>query len=150
MSYIYILRFYVMVIRQGEIEIQGQILDDTKKAGGCGVISVFLLVLTGQFLKLLGIISFAFLLVGLHLVFKPKSVQSKYNRFANEVGGGSGRGGASSRFLNPHKSKQEDEMEDVEGGYDKHNEDEATSGVSSNLNMKSGVSTRQRPQSSVR
>lgn len=63
--------------------------------------------------------------------------------------------GMSSRHINPlskNKAKQEDDaMDDVEGGFDGEEQDaemdrQASSGVSSNMNLNSGTSARQRPQ----
>jgi hypothetical protein len=63
--------------------------------------------------------------------------------------------GVSSRHINPvrgSKGKKEDDdaAVDVEGGYDEEEDKEmdrqATSGVSSNMNLNSGTSARQRPQ----
>jgi len=57
------------------------------------------LVLSGQFLKLLGTLSLALLVVAAHMVFKPRSVKSK-------VGGGTaserrGLDRMQAAFLNP-------------------------------------------------
>lgn len=37
-----------MVAIQGDLEIQGVVLDQPKKAGACGIFSLLVLVLTGQ------------------------------------------------------------------------------------------------------
>lgn len=146
---------YVMVIKAGEmVEFQGHSLDEGKKVAACAVASLLLLVFTGQFLKLLGTLSLALILVAAHLVFKPRRAQSKFNRLSDEMGseGAPKRGGylLGSR-AGRRKGDKDHQEEDVEGGEANPEGNgggpTSTSGYSTNLKQHSNP-PRQRPNRS--
>jgi hypothetical protein len=77
------------------------------------------LVLSGQFLKLLGTLTLALLAVAAHLILKPRSVKSKFDRLSGELRGGSK---ATGLFSGRGRGKRDEDVstpDDMEGGYDR-------------------------------
>eukprot|EP00614_Pseudopedinella_elastica_P025674 CAMPEP_0172645176 /NCGR_PEP_ID=MMETSP1068-20121228/239595_1 /TAXON_ID=35684 /ORGANISM="Pseudopedinella elastica, Strain CCMP716" /LENGTH=166 /DNA_ID=CAMNT_0013459401 /DNA_START=1216 /DNA_END=1716 /DNA_ORIENTATION=+ len=135
-----------MVMRRGPLEVgQGVELDEAQKAMACGGTTVLILILTGQFLKLLGTVCLAAILVGLHLVFRPRTAKTKFNRLSEEMGGPS-----SSFFFGGGKKSAKGQLsakeEDPEGGYEQ--DEGASTGASSGFHRNES-SARQRPSMSA-
>ena len=101
--------FFFMIKQPGTIVIQGQELDEPKKLAACGAATLLMLVLSGQFLRLLGVIALVVLLLVAHMVFRPRSTQSKFNRLHEETK-------LSMAGLFGGKGKDTGDLEDAEGG----------------------------------
>lgn len=64
----------------GDVHIEG-----SKKAIGCGIVSFILLALTGSITTLMWTLVIIFLVVGLHALFRPRSISSRTNHVYEEA-----------------------------------------------------------------
>ena len=69
--------FYALAIHPGPLAVGGATLDETKKLQACGGATVLVLLLSGQFLKLLGTLALAGLLAVGHMVLRQRHVRGK-------------------------------------------------------------------------
>ena len=100
--------FYAIVQQPGSITLGQTTLDENKKLIGCGVVTMLVLVFSGQFLKLLGTITLAALLAVAHMVFRQRHVKSKATHAGNVILGG---------LFNKASQKKKDKLDDdMEGG----------------------------------
>jgi hypothetical protein len=82
---IFALFVYLTQIHKGSFRIGDFILDNTGKRYMLVILSVFILFISGTALKILWAILYSIILCGVHLIFRPRNVQSKANRAYEEM-----------------------------------------------------------------
>lgn len=144
--------FYALAIHPGPLAVGGATLDETKKLQACGGATVLVLLLSGQFLKLLGTFALVGLLAVGHMIFRQRHVKGKASSStANATNDSSAM---LSGIFNKAAQKKKDKMNmDMEGGglgdkqedendYDNNNHPNVpSSGTSSGVNLNSHTTT---------
>ena len=127
--------FYVLVMKPGPLRVGNSIVDHNKKMTGCSVLTVLLLVFSGQLLKLLGTIFLAAILTVGHMVFRRHS-KSKSNPSSGNAS--TILGGIFDTSKSARKKKEKAE-EDMEGGIGSSNDEnmsaDPNTGSSSGVNF---------------
>ena len=160
--------FYALAIHPGPLAVGGATLDETKKLQACGGATVLVLLLSGQFLKLLGTLALAGLLAVGHMVLRQRHVRGKASNAVSSSSSSSSSSTDSSAILSGIFSKaaqkKKDKIdEDMEGGglgdkmdqddyqqennnpYDNNNNYVPSSGTSSSVNHGHTTTAHHRP-----